>query len=100
LNRLRKAALDGTANTGTAREHTLHCVDILMQHLLCTADTGFYTYNWYADMKWPQPDFSVQRQCKDWRQLVEYRDAYAVDQSLFEAYEKPKGVYENQRGDI
>lgn len=38
----RKAALTNAGQTGTAREYTLHCVDMLMQHLLCTADNGFY----------------------------------------------------------
>lgn len=73
---------------------------MLMQHLLCTADTGFYTYKWYEGMEWPQPDFSVQRQCKNWRQIVQYRDAYAVPQKLFEAYKKPVGVFENKLEDI
>lgn len=73
---------------------------MLMQHLLCTADTGFHTYNWYTDMTWPKPDSSVQRQRRDWQQLLEYRDAYAVDQVIFEAFQKPAGVCENQRGDI
>ena len=67
---------------------------MLMQHLLCTGDTGFLTYNWYQKMEDPQPNFSVQRKCKDWRQLTDFRDRNAVNQEKWLAYRKPADAKE------
>lgn len=71
-----------------------------MEHLLCTGDTGYLTYNWYRGMDSPQPNFSVNRQCKDWRQLVEHRDRYALPEEMKENYLKPEGVVELEPGSI
>lgn len=76
------------------RVHMKHCVDMLMQHLLCTGDTGFITFNWYDQAPNPQPDFSVDKKCRDWRQIVEYRNQHSVDLDKYAAWEKPPGVYE------
>lgn len=72
--------------------HLQHCTDMLMQHLLCTADTGLITYQWREDNQHPFPDFSVNRVCRDWTQLAEYRDAHAVDLKTYVNYTKPEGV--------
>ncbi|KAI0014967.1 hypothetical protein F4780DRAFT_787819 [Xylariomycetidae sp. FL0641] len=86
--------------------HLQHCTDMLMQHLLCNADAGFLTYNWMEHEKYPFPDMSVNRKCRDWRQIVDYRDTHGVDPEMYEKWEKPEGInelqqppgwYENQR---
>lgn len=75
--------------------HLRHCTDMLMQHMLCTADTGFLTYNWMEKWDHPWPDMSVHRQCKDWRLLEEYRDTYGVpDIDKYDNYIKPEGATE------
>lgn len=38
--------------------HLQHCVGMLMEHLLCTADAGFITYNWIEHELHPFPDMS------------------------------------------
>ncbi|KAF7191497.1 hypothetical protein HII31_06999 [Pseudocercospora fuligena] len=76
--------------------HLQHCVDMLMQHLLCTADTGMLTYKWMKGAENPHPDMSVNRKCKDWRQLVEYRDARKVDPSMYLEYERPDDAVEGE----
>lgn len=96
LNTLRKAAFLG--NSGLAGRpaletiHLQHCTDMLMQHLLCTADTGMITYEWVEDNEHPFPDFGVMRECRGWRQLVEWRDEKAVDLETYRAWRKPEGV--------
>ncbi|KAI1772281.1 hypothetical protein F4818DRAFT_454132 [Hypoxylon cercidicola] len=59
--------------------HIQHCLGMLMEHLLCNADAGFMTYNWMEHELHPFPDMSVRKQCRDWHQLVEYRDAHGVN---------------------
>ena len=76
--------------------HLRHCVDMLMQHLLCTADTGMLTYRWMEDSEDPEPDMSVNRKCKDWRQLVDYRDERAVNLEKYLAYQKPSSAVEGK----
>ncbi|KAI1211437.1 uncharacterized protein F4807DRAFT_466691 [Annulohypoxylon truncatum] len=72
--------------------HIQHCVGMMMEHMLCNADAGFLTYNWMEHEKYPFPDMSVQKQCRDWRQLVEYRDAHGVNETLYVNWKKPEGI--------
>ncbi|KAI2472892.1 hypothetical protein F4781DRAFT_427984 [Annulohypoxylon bovei var. microspora] len=72
--------------------HIQHCVGMMMEHLLCNADAGFLTYNWMEHEKHPFPDMSVQKQCRDWRQLAEYRDAHGVNETLYLNWKKPEGI--------
>ncbi|KAI1457008.1 hypothetical protein F4805DRAFT_203833 [Annulohypoxylon moriforme] len=72
--------------------HIQHCVGMMMEHTLCNADAGFLTYNWMEHEKYPFPDMSVQKQCRDWHRLVEYRDAHGVNETLYLNWKKPEGV--------
>lgn len=96
LNMLRKAAFSGNAGLAGSKAqevvHLQHCTDMLMQHMLCTADAGIITYQWREGNEYPFPDFSVKRECRDWRQLVEWRDGHAVDLERYKRYTKPEGV--------
>ncbi|KAK4508218.1 hypothetical protein PRZ48_001956 [Zasmidium cellare] len=102
LDELRKKVFedyDGVKEQGTKHSslywaHLRHCTGMLMQHLLCTADAGFLTYDWMEDAEKPFPDMGVNRRCRDWKQLVEYRDRHGVDREMFEKYTKPKGAVE------
>lgn len=38
--------------------HIQHCLGMIMEHLLCNADTGFLTYNWMEHELHPFPDMS------------------------------------------
>ncbi|KAI4862669.1 hypothetical protein F4820DRAFT_450776 [Hypoxylon rubiginosum] len=74
--------------------HIQHCLGMMMEHLLCSADAGFLTYNWMEHELHPFPDMSVQKQCKDWHQLVDYRDAHGVNLTKYVEWVKPEGVME------
>lgn len=78
LNTLRKYAylphyFPGYSSTLTMpifhQNHLTHCLDVLRQQLLCTYSTGVTTYRWLRGQEIPQPDFSVQKQCKNLRQI-------------------------------
>ncbi|KAF2170713.1 hypothetical protein M409DRAFT_19527 [Zasmidium cellare ATCC 36951] len=96
LNMLRKAAFAGNAAMPSwpvvETIHLQHCTGMLMQHLLCTADAGMVTYQWRENSHIPYPDFGVNRQCRDWRQLVAWRDEHAVDLDKYMVYKKPGWV--------
>ncbi|POS70553.1 hypothetical protein DHEL01_v211054 [Diaporthe helianthi] len=97
LDELRKAALANYGRDGDRVNdpgelhwiHIRHCVDMMMQHQLCHADAGLLTYNWVEYEEHPFPDMSVHKKCRDWRQLVEYRDAHAVDVEKYVRWKKP-----------
>lgn len=82
--------LDGvTTDEGSEsfhRMHIRHCIEAMMQHLLCTGDAGFITFNWIKDMDLPQPDFGVEKQCRDWEQIVQYRDQHMVDFNKYKTW--------------
>lgn len=58
--------------------HVNHCVDILLQDLMCHADVSPVTYTWVEDQAAPYPDFGIQRQCRDFDALVRWREANMV----------------------
>ncbi|MCJ1312252.1 hypothetical protein MMC25_005926 [Agyrium rufum] len=72
--------------------HLRHCVDILVQNIMCHADAGIHTYNWMDTQPQPFPDFSVNRKCRDFEQLRVYRDMHTVDMEKYKSMPKPKGV--------
>ncbi|KAK8014347.1 hypothetical protein PG990_007643 [Apiospora arundinis] len=45
--------------------HAQHCVDVLLQNLLCDASVDVYTHNWVETQRHPFPDMSLNRQCRD-----------------------------------
>lgn len=101
LNVVRKAALANYGKHGDTISdpgkfywtHLGHCVDILMQHQLCHADAGLLTYNWLENGEYPFPDMSVNKKCRDWRQLIEYRDVHGVDREKYLKWKKPAGAH-------
>jgi hypothetical protein len=39
-----------------------HCLNIILQHLICTASTDYTTLDWVEGQLGPFPDFSINRQ--------------------------------------
>lgn len=72
--------------------HFEHCVDILMQNIMCHADTDLVTLNWMETQSNPFPDFSIRHQCRDFETLVAWRKENSVDIEKWIAMEKPRGV--------
>ncbi|KAL9113700.1 MAG: hypothetical protein Q9227_002145 [Pyrenula ochraceoflavens] len=67
-----------------------HCTSLLLQNLLCHADTEVLTLQWRDTQPEPRlmPDYSVNKKCRDFAQVVEWRDRRAVDGELFEKMKK------------
>ena len=73
-------------------EHLNHCVDILMQTIMCHADTEIFTLQWMETQTYPFPDFSLNRKCKNFGAFIEFRDKNGVDLDKWIRMVKPAGV--------
>jgi len=65
--------------------HVNHCVDILMQALMCSGNVNLVTMHWVADHPYPFPDMSVNRQCINFDKLVEWRKENTIDMDKYRA---------------
>ncbi|KAK0119402.1 hypothetical protein ONS95_010854 [Cadophora gregata] len=74
--------------------HIGHCVDILMQNIMCNANTDLITLQWMEKQDNPFPDFSINHQCRDFNVLADWRDKNAVDMNKWDKMKKPVGVKE------
>ena len=105
LNSLRKLAYSGYYgdephnNSGKAPPkemhsiHINHCVDILMQNIMCSGHVSLATMHWVADHPYPFPDMSVNRQCINFDKLAEWRKENTIDADKYEKImHKKKGV--------
>ena len=72
--------------------HLRHCIDIIAQNIMCHADADIHTYFWMDTQRQPFPDFSLNRKCRDWDALMQWRDERAVDMEKYGRMEKPEGV--------
>jgi len=64
------------------RPHVMHCLHILLQNLMCTASMDVITYNWMESQYSPQPDFSINRQCRDFDAILRWQDENKVPDGL------------------
>ena len=100
LNELRKMAfVDYGESTSTPKKHEhgqlwwihlRHCVDMLAQDMICHADADLITYRWMDTQSNPFPDFSINRQCRNLDDILQYRDEHKVDSRKIVAMQKPK----------
>ncbi|GAW20493.1 hypothetical protein ANO14919_099990 [Xylariales sp. No.14919] len=102
LNSLRKRAFAAAWNPkaeADAKEypewrwiHLQHCVSILLENLMCHADTELLTMNWIQEVDYPFPDFSINKQCRDFETLLDWQAERAVDMDQWMNMTKPSGV--------
>lgn len=99
LNMLRRAAFAGHGikhpmkHSKIGMVHLGHCTDILLQSLMCNANTEMLTLDWIESQTSPFPDFSVHRKCKDINSLIKWRDDHGVDIEKYRAMKKPAEAY-------
>ncbi|EPS98712.1 hypothetical protein FOMPIDRAFT_1031360 [Fomitopsis schrenkii] len=60
------------------RVHLDHCIDLLRQTLMCSADVGLITFDWVAEKHNPWPNFSTLHRCRNFDRVVEWNEAHAV----------------------
>ncbi|OAA36116.1 hypothetical protein BBO_08288 [Beauveria brongniartii RCEF 3172] len=73
--------------------HLSHCTDILLQNIQCAANTEVLTLAWVESRDVPWPDFSVNRQCRDFDTLVKWQQEHAVDADKFDKMPVPENAF-------
>ncbi|KAF2968367.1 hypothetical protein GQX73_g5232 [Xylaria multiplex] len=54
------------------RTHMDHCIEMLRQVIMCSADLHIITYDWVDHVDYPWPDFSINRQCRNWDHMIDW----------------------------
>ncbi|KAL9128733.1 MAG: hypothetical protein Q9217_002640 [Psora testacea] len=80
--------------------HLRHCTDIILQSLMCNADATMTTYMWLETQEKPFPDFSVNRKCRDFGALEQWRDENALDIDEVAKVRKPQDANETKIGEM
>lgn len=73
------------------RWHTNHCLYILLQSLICDANTDLIPQVWMEDYPWPTPDFNINRKCGNLDAVTKWEREHRVDHYLKEHMSKPYG---------
>lgn len=64
------------------KDHRTHCIDVLLQTLMCHADLDTVPYNWirhHPDSEpVPNPDFNVLKMCRNFDAVVAWAEKNAV----------------------
>ncbi|KAI1277741.1 hypothetical protein F5Y07DRAFT_398294 [Xylaria sp. FL0933] len=102
LNALRKRAFAAAWNPKAEAEakeypewkwiHLQHCVSIVLENLICHADAELLTMNWIEEVDYPFPDFSINKQCRDFETLLDWQAERAVDMDQWMNMTKPRDV--------
>lgn len=59
-------------------QHYEHCLDIVRQRIMCTADPGIVTFNWVENVKGVYPDFNTEHVCHNFDALLEWNKEFEV----------------------
>jgi hypothetical protein len=73
--------------------HIGHCIDVLVQHIKCTASTDVITFNWVEGWDQPFPDFKNQHTCRDFEGILEYVNANSVPIPVWNTMKAPPEGY-------
>lgn len=71
---------------GIHRQHTMHCIHMLLQDLMCNVDVGIITHNWMRSGRdpeapaYPMADFSTQQKCRNFDAAAEWVRKHAVSE--------------------
>ncbi|KAJ3510759.1 hypothetical protein NLJ89_g4492 [Agrocybe chaxingu] len=55
-----------------------HCVEIIRQSLMCSADVAMITYEWVKGFRLPYPDFNTKHQCRNYQKILDWANDNAV----------------------
>lgn len=76
---------DGRASsTKTHKLHVAHCINLLLQNIMCTANVDVYTFMWTDAAPMPIADSSVYHQCRDFDAIYEWTRENGVNGTAVE----------------
>jgi len=69
----------------TFKTHVDHCIEIIRQSLMCSADVGIVTYEWVRGFKVPYPNFNTKHQCRNFDKILAwaYENSFHIPHSRF-----------------
>ncbi|KAB8250684.1 hypothetical protein BDV35DRAFT_400548 [Aspergillus flavus] len=71
------------------RHHVSHCIYMLLQNVLCHANTDVYTHFWTDAVDHPWPDFNIPHKCTNFRAILEWQREHAVNEHMFVDMRRP-----------
>lgn len=74
------------------RRHTNHCIHVILQSLLCDANTDLIPQVWMEDYSWPTPRFTFNRKCGNIEGIREWEKDHKISAESFADMKKPSGV--------
>ena len=86
-----KETYPGGNVTRLHQSHTEHCVSILLQGLVCDANTDFLSYGWYEGYDHPFINFDYDRKCGDFTGISNWLQAHEVESADIFDIPKPIG---------
>ena len=72
--------------------HLRHCTDMILQALMCNANTEMITMTWMEEQENPWPDFNIQKKCIDFEALKAWRDENAEPLDKLATLKKPQNL--------
>lgn len=103
LNRIRKDlhfdhyyGADFPDGNGTEfhRFHTDHCILVLLESMMCDANTDFDAFSWFEGFDHSMADFNINRKCGDFKGIDHWANQRQLDQLELFYLPKPADVYE------
>ncbi|KEQ93034.1 hypothetical protein AUEXF2481DRAFT_346613 [Aureobasidium subglaciale EXF-2481] len=73
--------------------HVDHCIDLLRQRIMCTADVGLIIYYWEGPERIPKANFATEHMCRN----LDAIDGWVRDHSWEEGKQLKDLVYPQQR---
>src|ERR1700753_4123246 len=67
--------------------HFEHCVDVIRNRLMCTADTQLVTFRWVEGISGPYPYFNTNHMCRNYEDLLEWDKMRQPDMNLYRGYD-------------
>ncbi|KAJ5132554.1 hypothetical protein N7448_006712 [Penicillium atrosanguineum] len=80
---------DSDTNNEYHQLHVSHCVYMLLQNLMCTANVDVYPHTWLDAQKNAFPDFSINHKCRDFGAIMKWHDENSVPIEDFGAIRRP-----------
>ncbi|KAK3321836.1 hypothetical protein B0H66DRAFT_552763 [Apodospora peruviana] len=69
--------------------HVAHCLNILLENLMCAANVDVYTSFWMDAQLQPFPDFNIDHRCRDFDAILAWQEEHAVPLEEFAKIRRP-----------
>jgi len=70
--------------------HIAHCIHILLQNLMCTANVDIITYEWRERQSQPFPDFNIKKQCRNFDEVLAWRERTQITEKYYDNFPIPE----------